>query len=491
MRKSLYYSLITLLCAGFFYSCSDDDNSTPVIGIKEVKITPADEAIAVSMYGRYNTFTLENTDDSIDVDVPKEALKNAQMEVITTVAANIQAFCNGEPINGPVTVDATQPINVEVRGYNQSHTYTIKVVQATTIASGDEPRLKSTDMRKMGINPSAYDFDVALFNNKFYAISAAKTGDLAEYQLYESENGIKWNEVEYTYADAEGKPASIGGRGARLAVWNGRMYILGGGRHDGTDKYGYEPEIDWGNPTVSFWRSVSTEDGIHFTTDTTGIEIVNIDGKMVRRAPEPSSYAEVITYNNKIYYQGGFPGSFFGMWQISNQFCTTTDGKNWDKVVTNPNINNIHQCAFFTFNGKLWVLGGFRNYSSENNMLSTVYSTTDGENWTLETENAAFGKLSGMSVAASENVLYLFGGEYYDADKKRVLSDKIYRSTDGINWEVVENISDKYVPRINPIVVVKDNEAFFFGHNAKPTNDNYGFPVDKDALFDTYVINLK
>ena len=45
-------------------------------------------------------------------------------------------------------------------------------------------------LRKMGINPSAYDFDVAVFNDKFYAITSAKVNDLIEYQLYESENGI-------------------------------------------------------------------------------------------------------------------------------------------------------------------------------------------------------------------------------------------------------------------------------------------------------------
>ena len=494
MRKSLYYSLITLLCAGFFYSCSDDDNSTPVIGIKEVKITPADEAIAVSMYGRYNTFTLENTDDSIDVDVPKEALKNAQMEVITTVAANIQAFCNGELINGPVTVDATQPINVEVRGYNQSHTYTIKVVQATTIASGDEPRLKSTDMRKMGINPSTYDFDVAVFNDKFYAITAAQNGDLAEYQLYESENGIKWNEIEYKCVDSNKSPCCIGGRGARLAVMNNRMYILGGARHDGTDKYGNEPEMEFGMfKTISYWRSFSTEDGINFKVDTIGIQYEMQGTKRVQKSPGPTHYANVTTFNNQIYYRKTFDYIFYQyMFAQGDPLYTTIDGTNWN-IVNTDKTKEIQHCAFFTFKNKLWILGGYKTSINKNNIQSAIYSSTDGISWKLETEESSFGKLAGMTVAVTEDVAYIFGGEYYDTEGTKTLSNKIYRSTDGVNWEEVGNIAENYKARLNPVVVVKNNEAYIFGRYAAGTSGNYGDPAgnDKNALFDTYVISLK
>ena len=491
MRKSLYYSFMTMLCAGLFYSCSDDDSSTPVIGIKEVKITPADEAISVSMTGRYNTFTLENTTDSVDVDVPKDALKNARMEVTTTVAANIQAFYNGELIDGPVTVDATQPIKVEVRGYNQSHLYTLNVVQATSIAKGTEPRLKSTDMRLMGINTNAYDFDVTLFNNKFYAISAAKTGDLAEYQLYVSDNGVKWNEVAYNCVDADNNPCSIGGRGARLIVWNNRLYILGGGRYDGTDKYGYEPELSWGSPKVTNWRSFSTDDGTNFKVDTIGIGYKEQSNKLVRRIPTPTSYANAFAFGNKMYYQGGYPGQVFGMWQLNAQLYATTDGKNWDSATNNISFANIHKNAVFAFKGKLWSIGGFKNFISTSNISSNIYSTSDGENWTLETSEPIFGKLSGMNVAATDDVIYLFGGEYYNESNKRVLSDKIYRSTDGINWEEVENVSETYTARLNPVIVVKNNEAYIFGRYSEATSDNYAYPVDKNVLFDTYVISLK
>ena len=346
-------------------------------------------------------------------------------------------------------------------------------------------------MRKMGINPSAYDFDVTVFNDKFYAITSAKVNDLIEYQLYESENGVKWNEVSYNCVDSENNPCTIGGRGARLAVWNNRLYVIGGGRYDGADKYGYGPEVSWGSPTVSNWRSFSTEDGINFKVDTIGIEYKKQDDKFVRRIPTPTSYPNVFAYGNKIFYQGGYAGQVFGMWQFNAQFYATTDGKNWDSVTDNISLKNLHKSAYFTFKGKLWCVGGFKNYLSTSNISANIYSTTDGENWTLETSEPAFGKLSGMGVAATDDVIYLFGGEYYNEENKRVLSDKIYRSTDGINWELVENISAKYTARLSPAVVVKDNEAYLFGRYSKATSDNYAYPVDNDVLFDTYVISLK
>lgn len=496
MRKNLYLGLISLLCLFSLMACSDDDNYTPVVALKEVKITPKGQAISISLINEnINAIELNNASDSIAFDVPTESIQQSVIDVTTTIGVGIEVYYKGELVqNGNTIVDATQPIQLEVRGYNQSHWYTLHVYQEQEFREGEEPRLKSSDMRKAGINANAYDYDVIVFKNRFYAIvSSLRDESTSDYQLYASDNGIIWEEVQYNCVDVNNAPVTIGGRGARLAIANNRMYVLGGGRYDGSDKYGYGPEMSGTSAKVSNWRSFSTDDGINFKVDTIGIKYVQSGSTLKRRIPTPTSYPNVTSYKNKLYYSGGFSSQFFGMWQSTNQFYASEDGKNWDSVSPAGGVvlSNVKECAYFVFKGKLWLLGGFTNFISKSNIRSLIYSTEDGINWTLETDSPAFGKLSGMKVAATDDVVYLFGGEYFSEDGKRVLSDKIYRSTDAVHWEVVPVISDKYTPRRASRVVVKDGVAYIFGGMQNPSSDNYCYPVDADLLFDTYVMTLQ
>lgn len=496
MRKNLYFGLLGMVGLLALSSCSDDDDVTPLVALKEARLTPAEQAISVSFVPKdVFTFDVSNASDSIAFDVPREALKQSTLEVTTTVGVGIEVYYQGEPVQGSVVVDATQPIELEVRGYDESRHYTLHAVQEQVLKQGEEPRLKSSDMRKAGLNPNVYDYDMILFKDKFYAVTASLNAEtkLAEYQLYTSDNGIMWDEVPYTCKDKDGKDVTVGGRGARLAVANGRLYVLGGGRYDGTDKYGDGPELSWGVPTVANWRSFSTEDGVNFKVDTIGIQYKQNGSKLVRRAPTPTSYPIVASYKNDLYYAAGYPGEVFGMWQSTNQFQCSADGVNWDAVELGGSLNLsiVKECAYFVFKDRLWMLGGFKNFISTSNMNTEIYSTADGQDWTLEKSNPSFGNLSGMNVAVVDDVIYLLGGEYYNEEGAKVISNKIYRSENGKDWEEVTTVSEKYVSRRSSRVVVKEGVAYIFGGYKDPSNGNYAYPTDKDTLFDTYTMTLQ
>lgn len=490
MRKyQLYYtSLIGLFCATMMPSCSDDD-PTPFVAIKEVRITPAENAISVSCTGTAYSSVLDNSNDSVAYDVPAEALQQATMEVETTVGPGIQAYYQNTPVEGPLTVDASQPFELEVRGYGQSRTYTVNVYQEQVNNPSEQPRLKSSNMRAMGINANTVDFDVTLFHDQFYAITTASTGGVIYYQLYTSDNGISWDEVSYTCSDAAGNPTAIGGRGARLAVVGDRMYVLGGGRYDGTDSFGNDAELSWGLPTVSNWRSFSTTDGQTFQVDTIGI---GYNESNQRRIPSPTAYPTVAVFGNNIYYQGGYGGQVFGMWQTTSQFRVSSDGKNWDVAQTGDvTLTNRHMGAWYTFKGRLYVLGGFRNFISTSALLTDIYSTADGVTWTLEAESTALGAIHGVKVVTTDDVAYAFGGEYYNEAGEKTVSNKIYRSTDGVTWEKVTTVSPAYTARRSPVVVVKDGTAYIFGGYSGTSNGNYAYPTDQDTMFDTYTMELQ
>jgi hypothetical protein len=95
----------------------------------------------------------------------------------------------------------------------------------------------------------------------------------------------------------------------------------------------------------------------------------------------------------------------------------------------------------------------------------------------------------GMTPVCGDNAVYLVGGEYID-NAKRVLSDKIYRSTDCIHWEAISTGS-KYTARRLPQVAVKDGYAYIFGGYTTPSTKSYGYDLTTVPAFDTYFFKLQ
>lgn len=140
-----------------------------------------------------------------------------------------------------VEVNASSPVTLVAKDNNgNSKSYTLKVVKAK-VASGADMIKKASTFTNF---PSGLiDYDMTFFNGKFYAITTSLSGSgevkTENYQLFSSEDGLNWTEVDYK-TDATGLTLPegqtnyvIGGEGARLAVFNGRMYILGGARTKG------------------------------------------------------------------------------------------------------------------------------------------------------------------------------------------------------------------------------------------------------------------
>lgn len=448
MRKQLIYCFIAMLSIGL-WSCDDDENYDPAVAIKSVSIVPYNNTVDYLCTGNYNSLVLNNENDKVDFYVDKEDLKKATMTVSTTLGLGkeINAFYNGELIGEEgVTVDATQPFQVEVRRNNQSKIYTVTVEQATSIPENEHLVIKSTNMRKVGLDPNTYSYDVTSFNGRLYCFTSATNGVTADYRIFSSEDGVIWDEVNYGPDALQ----AVGGSGTKLVVNNNRLYALGGARIKGTDKWGNAPENNWGMPDITYWRSFSTADGQTFQCDTIGTKGewgTSWDGSPMWKNFKPYAVtnADALTFNGKMYLKGGaYYG--FGMLQNYSQYLECEDGTNWKSITinSNANVDRRVQDAFFVFKGKMWSIGGFTSWINSNNIETSIYSSTDGKNWTLEAESAAFGKMWGMKVVANENVAYMIGGEYLDESGMHAVSDKIYRSIDGIHWEAVSSCA-KYV----------------------------------------------
>lgn len=131
-----------------------------------------------------------------------------------------------------------------------------------------------------------------------------------------------------------------------------------------------------------------------------------------------------------------------------------------EKVVENTAFagRTGHGCV--VFNGKLYVIGGVNVIGSTAYHLHDVWSSSDGENWTLEVSEASFPKRAYHATVVHDNKLWVIGGRTTGYSE---LND-VWYSEDGINW--VEATSNaQFSERQFHQVVSFQNEMYLIGGN--------------------------
>lgn len=496
MKKSFLF-IIAAMCL-LVSACSESENTdtTAAVGILSAKITPANSAVSYNCAVDQTTLKIYNTADPVQWDVTDACLQQTTLTVSTTLGGT--AYYNGTAIGSDgVVIDATKTITVEVKdGSGTTKSYTLTVTRSTE-ATGDDMVIKASAFK--GFPTGVIDYDMAYFNDRFYAHVVSVSGETENYQLFTSVDGVNWTEVNYQTTTTgitlpEGQSAYvIGGEGAHFTVFNNKLYLIGGARTKGADKYGNEAETDWGMATISDWRSYSTSDGTTFACDTTGMTYKM--GETVSRksffASTSLSFAEL---NGKL-YMADATSFAYGYRQNKGVYAYSSNGKDWTQIRPladdETSICYIGGGAFFSFKGKLWMVGGYKSFISANNVTNAVYSSADGETWTKAGDLPEGMKgMYGMKVVANDDVAYMFGGVVITEDG-RTVTNKIYSSTDGVNWTEVE-VPTSYTARRNPRVVLVGNTVWIFGGITTAGNANYAYPEDTDVLSsDTWVKLLK
>ena len=132
-------------------------------------------------------------------------------------------------------------------------------------------------------------------------------------------------------------------------------------------------------------------------------------------------------------------------------------------------------------------MAGFTNFVDASFMQNSVWSSEDGVNWTMEADSVkGFSNIFDAKVIATDEAVYLFGGVAYDVAP--TVSNKVYRSTDCINWEEVET-PEAFTARRHAAGVAQDGSAWLFGGFTTVPGGYYGYPTsDTDVLTtDTWV----
>ncbi|WAC03458.1 hypothetical protein N7U66_08205 [Lacinutrix neustonica] len=110
----------------------------------------------------------------------------------------------------------------------------------------------------------------------------------------------------------------------------------------------------------------------------------------------------------------------------------TTDGSNWTNTFVTAPFGEITYHQTPAFNSKMYVIA-----SSLATGNTFVQSTTDGNTWIEETNNAFYGRVN-QGGFVFDNTMYVLGGETIAGEKL----NEIWKSTNGSNWSLVpQNLS--------------------------------------------------
>ena len=133
-----------------------------------------------------------------------------------------------------------------------------------------------------------------------------------------------------------------------------------------------------------------------------------------------------VVFNNKMWVLGGRTccgGRYDDVWSSS-------DGENWTLVTDDPGWVARAGHASVVYDNKMWVIGG-QTTSSQAGTLSDVWYSEDGETWTMATDQASFGKRTAHNLLSYNGKMWIVSGQDQDQSYSR---KQVWSSADGINW---------------------------------------------------------
>ncbi|MDX1364879.1 MAG: hypothetical protein R3243_11755 [Arenibacter latericius] len=198
-----------------------------------------------------------------------------------------------------------------------------------------------------------------------------------------------------------------------------------------------------------FWRVVAkdannaeTESVAIFSFTTRGL-LFSETAVVVNAEFSKRNNHSVIEFNDNLWLIGGTDDSF-----NLNEIWSSTDGENWTLVAEDAlNVPPIDHTSL-VYNDKLWVISGSFN---------RVWSSVNGIDWVEESSSAAFSNREGHASVVFDDKMWVIGG-HYDG----ITLNDVWYSTDGENWtEATESAA--FSPRAEHTVHIMNNTMYLIG----------------------------
>lgn len=168
-----------------------------------------------------------------------------------------------------------------------------------------------------------------------------------------------------------------------------------------------------------------------------------------------------VVFNDRMWLLGGWLDSFQ---DPPRDVWSSADGVTWTRAVENAPWKHSDFPMAAVFRGKMWVMGGWHGgrlpHASASN---SVWSSTDGATWKLETEAAGWSPRMCGGLVVHQDRLWIMGGtqKYYFGEESDLKND-VWSTADGITWEQMTEQAP-WSPRAYIAPVVLNGKIYVFG----------------------------
>ena len=347
-----------------------------------------------------------------------------------------------------VTMGHVFPMSISpaVTGYVFSPGYTGAVHSLT--ASGG---LGSYSYERVA-GPSAVSVDARTGGVSLVSALPAGSREVAVFEVRDEIGGSVRSTLSLWIADSSGDYAMemmflIGGRyvnGSSDVVWysvDGADWVEAPVPRPLGRLYGHQA-VSYGG---SLWV-VGGYDGSQNRNDVwRSADGVNWDLATVSAAFSGRQYHQVVSYGGSLWLVGG---------GYRNDVWRSADGVSWDLVTVSAAFSGRSNHQAVSYGGSLWLVGG-------GGSRNDVWRSADGVSWDLATVSAAFSGRRYHQVVSHGGSLWLVGG--WEGREWREWKNDVWRSADGVNWELVAASGGRFSERWGHQVVSYGGSLWLVG----------------------------
>jgi N-acetylneuraminic acid mutarotase len=161
--------------------------------------------------------------------------------------------------------------------------------------------------------------------------------------------------------------------------------------------------------------------------------------------------AGLLAFNSRLWLLGGWrwpsnglPADWNG-YETTSEVWSSANGDTWTLETVAP-WEGRHMSGWAVLNGSLYVVGGDVNHG---HYQPNVWSSSDGKNWTEVANDVPWGERGLHYTVSFNGALYVIGGQQLPAflnpppspyPTAPVYYDDVWRSTDGAHWSQVGTI---------------------------------------------------